>query len=94
MKIVIDIPRSEYNSIVWTVKNGLLNSHQYFERLIANGTTLQQGKWVQDCAFVDELTGQLYLVDRCNQCGYVGNIDMKFCPDCGAEMEERTEDES
>lgn len=49
-----------------------------------------KGKWINDVAYYDEC-GCPCIVTRCDQCGSVHPMS-NFCPDCGADMREDTDD--
>lgn len=50
----------------------------------------KRGKWFKDVAYYDEY-GWPCIITRCDQCGEPNPVS-KFCPNCGAKMEENDAD--
>lgn len=48
---------------------------------------LKMGRWVEDVAYYAE-DGCPCIITRCDQCGEPNPVS-KFCPNCGARMEEK-----
>ena len=91
MKLVIDIDEEDYKELKKDseISPRLLSR---FEWKVVKGTPLPKaledikaeerpkGKWIEG--------GYYMLPCVCSYCGNEGKYDMKFCPNCGAEMEE------
>ena len=84
MKLIINIPETDYNTYKHFGDKG-----SYTERIIANGVPYKQderpkGKWITHSDYPDRLI--------CSNCNYKYDVwfvnnGTNYCPHCGARME-------
>jgi len=89
------IPKEVHTIIRLTATGEQTESVVYAEQ-IDNAPTVdaverKRGRWVSDVAYYDE-DGCPCIVSRCSECGEA-YPESNYCPNCGAEMLERKDDE-
>lgn len=85
MRMIIDIPKSEYEVIMkhWGGYQG--GCYSVYDA-IKNGTPLPKGHWINTPDYVTCAYGCIDYV-KCSECGEDSLEEGDFCPNCGAKME-------
>ena len=92
MKVVIDVPENYYYSLA--AKEALLDKPlDYIQKIILDGTPLPKGRWIK---YGPPRCGEQHY--KCTACDDYINFGVysdyylkafKYCPNCGAKMEEK-----
>lgn len=89
MQIVVNIDEDRYKSICDGVEAGIrVNMPSlYAHKIIANGTPLPKGHWIDTGDYYTGAYGTINYV-KCSCCGEDSLEEGNYCPNCGADMRE------
>lgn len=86
MKLIIDIPDTEYQIFKVACNHGIGNTAM--ERIL-NGKPIKQGHWIKDDS--EDIAPIWKKIRVCSNCAYLQFNETNYCPNCGAKMAESEE---
>ena len=84
MKLVIEIPDNEYHQICEL----RLHNRTFYDAAIRNGTPLPKGHWIEH-----EIEDTLRWLECSNCHCETYNVKHNYCPNCGADMRDKENEE-
>ena len=90
MKLIVDVPHSLYANLS-TIKNESVAGKRILE-CVKNGTPIKIGHWIDKFGGVYRCSCCREIISIDTEIEFPNGITYKYCPNCGAKMQEESED--